>query len=212
MAQERVVVIGAGIGGLAAALRLAHAGLSVTVVERAARPGGKMANVPVGPLFVETGPTEQIIDDPQQDYTRQLMAAVRPAPKATHIDDMIGAKGIDAVLAVRGVDAGYGPRGRPPAVQVLYDVDVVVPRGQAVGVIGESGCGKSTLARVISGLLPASAGEVLLDGQALDPAVKGRDKKELQRVQLVLQIPTFPSIRRKKSARPWAGRWSSTSI
>lgn len=57
MAQDRVVVIGAGIGGLAAALRLAHAGLSVTVVERAGRPGGKMASVPVGQLFVETGPT-----------------------------------------------------------------------------------------------------------------------------------------------------------
>ncbi|WP_092041443.1 1-hydroxycarotenoid 3,4-desaturase CrtD [Methylobacterium pseudosasicola] len=57
MAQDRVVVIGAGIGGLAAALRLAHAGLAVTVVERAARPGGKMARVRVGETFVETGPT-----------------------------------------------------------------------------------------------------------------------------------------------------------
>ena len=36
-------------------------------------------------------------------------------------------------------------------------------QGKAVGVIGESGCGKSTLARVVSGLLPASAGDVLLD-------------------------------------------------
>ena len=148
--------------------------------------------------IVESGPTEQIINDPKEDYTRQLMAAVRPAPKATHIDDMLGAKGVDAVLAVRGVDAGYGPRGRPPAVQILYDVDVVVPRGQAVGVIGESGCGKSTLARVISGLLPASAGEVLLDGQALDPAVKGRSKKELQRVQLVLQMPDVSFNPKKK--------------
>lgn len=57
VAQERVVVIGAGIGGLAAALRLAHAGLDVTVVERAARPGGKMASVRVGDSRVETGPT-----------------------------------------------------------------------------------------------------------------------------------------------------------
>ena len=69
--------------------------------------------------IVESGPTEQIINDPKEDYTRQLMAAVRPAPKATHIDDMLGAKGVDAVLAVRGVDAGYGPRGRSHGREVI---------------------------------------------------------------------------------------------
>ncbi|MBE7245930.1 MAG: phytoene desaturase [Actinomycetospora chiangmaiensis] len=57
MAQERVVVIGAGIGGLAAALRLAQAGLDVTVVERATKPGGKMRSVSVGRRAVEAGPT-----------------------------------------------------------------------------------------------------------------------------------------------------------
>ena len=57
VAQERVVVIGAGIGGLAAALRLAQAGLDVTVLERAAHPGGKMRSVAVGGQTVEAGPT-----------------------------------------------------------------------------------------------------------------------------------------------------------
>lgn len=57
MAQERVVVIGAGIGGLAAALRLAHAGFDTTVLERAPHPGGKMRAVPVGSRAVEAGPT-----------------------------------------------------------------------------------------------------------------------------------------------------------
>ncbi|WP_342166318.1 1-hydroxycarotenoid 3,4-desaturase CrtD [Methylobacterium sp. SD21] len=57
MSATRVVVIGAGIGGLAAALRLARAGLSVTVVERAEAPGGKMRAVPVDGTRIEAGPT-----------------------------------------------------------------------------------------------------------------------------------------------------------
>lgn len=49
----RVVVVGAGIGGLAAAIDLARAGLDVTVVERAAGPGGKLRQVD----GIDAGPT-----------------------------------------------------------------------------------------------------------------------------------------------------------
>jgi 1-hydroxycarotenoid 3,4-desaturase len=55
--KKQVVVIGAGIGGLAAALRLAHAGCAVTVVERAAMPGGKLRTLPSVAGPVDTGPT-----------------------------------------------------------------------------------------------------------------------------------------------------------
>jgi 1-hydroxycarotenoid 3,4-desaturase len=55
--RQRVVVIGAGVGGLAAALRLAHAGCEVTVLERAAGPGGKMRSLPTVAGPVDAGPT-----------------------------------------------------------------------------------------------------------------------------------------------------------
>ena len=55
--REEVVVIGAGIGGLAAALRLAHEGASVTVLERHDAPGGKMRTVPSPAGPVDAGPT-----------------------------------------------------------------------------------------------------------------------------------------------------------
>jgi 1-hydroxycarotenoid 3,4-desaturase len=52
-----VVVVGAGIGGLAAATRLAAAGLSVVVVERSAQLGGKMRTVSVAGRMLDAGPT-----------------------------------------------------------------------------------------------------------------------------------------------------------
>ncbi len=67
MASERVVVIGAGIGGLACAIDLAAAGLSVGVVERAAGPGGKMCELEVAGARIDTGPTvmtlRRVFDD-----------------------------------------------------------------------------------------------------------------------------------------------------
>jgi 1-hydroxycarotenoid 3,4-desaturase len=57
MPPAHVAVIGAGIGGLAAALDLALRGFAVTVLERAATPGGKMREVAVGAARIDAGPT-----------------------------------------------------------------------------------------------------------------------------------------------------------
>lgn len=63
----RIGVIGAGIGGLCAAIRLARAGLSVTLVESQPGPGGKMRSVPSAAGPVDAGPTvltlRQVFDD-----------------------------------------------------------------------------------------------------------------------------------------------------
>ncbi|MFQ3665804.1 MAG: 1-hydroxycarotenoid 3,4-desaturase CrtD [Sphingomonadaceae bacterium] len=56
-ARERVVVIGAGLGGLAAALPLAARGLAVTIVEAGELPGGKARALEVGGQAVASGPT-----------------------------------------------------------------------------------------------------------------------------------------------------------
>lgn len=54
---HRTVVIGAGMGGLAAAIDLARSGHEVTVVERAAKPGGKIHQQSVAGLSIDAGPT-----------------------------------------------------------------------------------------------------------------------------------------------------------
>ena len=92
-------------------------------------------------------------------------------------------------LEVKDLVAGYGGvKDGMPAITVLRDVNVSIERGHSVGVIGESGCGKSTLARVMAGLLPAAQGQVLLDGNALEPALQQRSREELRKIQFVFQM------------------------
>ncbi len=55
--KGRVVVVGAGMGGLAAALDLARMGREVLVLDRAAAPGGKMREIAVGESRIDAGPT-----------------------------------------------------------------------------------------------------------------------------------------------------------
>ncbi len=57
MADRRVVVVGAGMGGLVSALLLAQRGLSVTVVDAATEPGGKVRRVMVDGAPIDSGPT-----------------------------------------------------------------------------------------------------------------------------------------------------------
>ena len=54
---DHVVVVGAGLGGLSAALRLAGAGRRVTVLEREAVPGGRAGLLEVDGYSFDTGPT-----------------------------------------------------------------------------------------------------------------------------------------------------------
>jgi branched-chain amino acid transport system ATP-binding protein len=68
------------------------------------------------------------------------------------------------VLDVRGVQAGYG------AVTVLRDVSLALPGGGVLGVLGANGAGKSTLMRAIAGLVPVSAGAIILDGRDITRA------------------------------------------
>jgi peptide/nickel transport system ATP-binding protein len=138
----------------------------------------------------EHGTAEQVINLPGHDYTRRLMAAVRPPPAAGQGDNSSGEHERDVpALDVKNITAGYGKlKDGAPAVSVLRDVNVAIQRGHTVGVIGESGCGKTTLARVMSGLLPAKAGDVLLDGESLHPDLKNRTHEQLQKVQFVFQM------------------------
>jgi NitT/TauT family transport system ATP-binding protein len=67
------------------------------------------------------------------------------------------------MIRLSGVSRSFA--GRSGTVEALREIDLEVADGEFVAVLGRSGCGKSTLLRVVSGLLPASAGEVRVSGE-----------------------------------------------
>lgn len=63
------------------------------------------------------------------------------------------------ILRICNVTAGYGD------VQVLWGIDLEVPRGEIVSIVGPNGAGKTTLMLSISGLISGRGGSIFFDGE-----------------------------------------------
>jgi branched-chain amino acid transport system ATP-binding protein len=70
----------------------------------------------------------------------------------------------ELLIEARGIHAGYG------ASRVLHGVDLVLGRGEAIGLMGRNGMGKTTLLRSVLGLLPLQSGQVTVRGQSMTRA------------------------------------------
>jgi branched-chain amino acid transport system ATP-binding protein len=72
--------------------------------------------------------------------------------------------GVQPLLELRAVRAAYG------TIEVLHGVDLSVPAGSVVAVLGSNGAGKSTTLRVIAGLHPVTDGDVIMAGRRVNGA------------------------------------------
>ena len=134
--------------------------------------------------MVEYGDTEQIISNPSHEYTKALMAAANVMPDDIHAPSIISAEA-PPIIEVKSVSAAYS---NSDAKNVLEDINLKINAGETLGIIGESGSGKTTLGRLISGLMSAKSGHVLLNGQPLNPHVQQRSLDELRQIQFVFQM------------------------
>jgi len=100
----------------------------------------------------------------------------------------------DPILRIEGVSRNFpvGRRlfGRSRAVvRALDNVNLVLGRGETLGLVGESGCGKSTLGRLVVALDRPSAGRILIDAQPLSDLPPAALHATRRRVQMIFQDP-----------------------
>jgi putative ABC transport system ATP-binding protein len=94
----------------------------------------------------------------------------------------------DSVIRVRGLHKTYH-MGKV-SVEALRGVDLDVPRGEFLSIVGPSGSGKSTLFHIIGGLTPPTSGDVIVAGRNVS-AVGDSGRTELRRKQVSFVFQKF---------------------
>ena len=86
-------------------------------------------------------------------------------------------------------------------VRAVQDVSFTVAPGEMLGLVGESGCGKSTTAKLILGLMPATAGSMSFDGQPISARLDQAWRQRRAEMQMIYQDPLAALDRRLPAAR-----------
>ncbi|PSL20553.1 dipeptide ABC transporter ATP-binding protein [Shimia abyssi] len=164
---------------------------------------------------VESGPTAQVLGQPEHDYTKSLIAAVPRPNRKVHRFPQVSYGGRMTSFAIEEIAKGWPVREAPEGALVsvagvtkrfaekggllpwqrrhfkaVDDVSFDIVPGEVFGVVGESGSGKSTIARVISGLYRADGGNIYFDGRLVsEPSDKEAIRAFRQDIQMIFQDP-----------------------
>jgi len=138
--------------------------------------------------IVETGPRDDILRRPQSDYTRMLIASVpslTPPPRAPKTGAVaLATERLSKTYRTGGLLFGTGR-----VVKAAESVDIVVRRGETVGIVGESGSGKTTVARCVARLIQPTAGAIRIGDVDVARLPESRLRAHRRHVQIVFQDP-----------------------
>jgi len=129
--------------------------LAVTLIQRAQLQVGQAANA-IGQLLTTTRTARRMLwleDYAAADRERRRRPGLARPPAA-----------LSHGITLRNVSFGYPPGGAP----VLDGIDLHLPAGSAVAVVGENGAGKTTLVKLLTGMYAPTSGRVLIDDVPLD--------------------------------------------
>jgi peptide/nickel transport system ATP-binding protein len=140
--------------------------------------------------IVETGRCDEFFRHPKHPYTQKLLNALpsmqsclkhsrQERPPLLQVDDFKVHYPIRKGIFKRVVDF----------VRAVDGVSFTIQQGKTLALVGESGCGKTTLGKGLLNLIPGTAGQVKIDGVALD-ALQGEALRQKRAdMQIVFQDP-----------------------
>ncbi|MEJ8472884.1 ABC transporter ATP-binding protein [Roseibium algae] len=144
--------------------------------------------------IVEHGNTDDVLDNPQHEYTRKLIAAI---PKL-HAEKQDDASRQTPVLEVTDLcktyRSGGGFFGGPErVVKAVQMINLELAAGETLGIVGESGSGKSSVGRCLVRLMEPDSGSVFLAGEDM-AKLKGEKLRAARKsIQMIFQDP-FASL------------------
>ncbi|MER2135010.1 MAG: ABC transporter ATP-binding protein [Arthrobacter sp.] len=106
---------------------------------------------------------------------------------------------IPVALRGTGIIVDYPVRGKKP-VRAVHGVDIVLRRGETLGLVGESGCGKSTTGKALIQLPRPTSGEVWLSDTNLTRLSQKELRRLRRRLQLIFQDP-IASLNPRRTAQ-----------
>ena len=146
--------------------------------------------------IVEAGPLRQVLNHPRHDYTRKLLAALPEnlarESRSRGSDHVNGAD--EPLLQLDGVQVHFPikqgvMRRTVDHVRAVDGIDLEIPRGQILALVGESGCGKTSLGRALLRLIEPTAGQVRFNGREIT-GLRRREMQPLRReMQIIFQDP-----------------------
>ena len=103
------------------------------------------------------------------------------------------------MLEVNNLSKNFAGTGRETEFAAVDGISFTLDAGECLGLIGESGCGKSTTARLITGLVQADAGSVLLEGEEILGEKAGGSAKFTGKYRWYSRSRRIPSIQCRRS-------------
>jgi peptide/nickel transport system ATP-binding protein len=140
--------------------------------------------------IVETGYCDEFFRHPKHPYTQKLLSALpsmqsclkhsrQERPPLLQVDDFKVHYPIRKGIFKRVVDH----------VRAVDGVSFTIQQGKTLALVGESGCGKTTLGKGLLNLIPGTAGQVKIDGVALDTLQGEALRQKRADTQIVFQDP-----------------------
>lgn len=141
-------------------------------------PSAILAQIPLVPPLVELGKQLGWLPLPLTiEEARKRLAGITPSPQPLSMADRAVIASGESVLSIQGVCFAYN------GTQTLHNIDLTVPRGEFLAIMGRNGAGKSTLLKHCIGLLKPDEGRV---------SVLGLDTRNVPVVEIAMHVGYVP--------------------